>query len=85
MAAAVALVRQALAELPQVSDTWFEWTFDGTRQLKTLVIEVNFDTDPSSPGFSQPALDHIRGVLLDVLTNRTTMVVHGVRIVPKAA
>jgi hypothetical protein len=47
----VAVVRRALARVPGVSRTWFEWTLEGDKQTKTLVVEVSFDTDPNSTKF----------------------------------
>jgi hypothetical protein len=47
----IAAVRQHLEKIDGVSRTWFEWTLNGSEQLKTLVVEVDFDTDPNSPQF----------------------------------
>jgi hypothetical protein len=44
----IAVVRQELAKHPEVSMTWFEWTLEDDHKLKTLVVEVKFDTDPTS-------------------------------------
>ena len=50
----IAIVREALSKLPNVSRTWFEWSWEDAMWVKTLVIEVEFDTDPNSPKL-QPA------------------------------
>ncbi len=44
----IAIVREALSKLPNVSRTWFEWSWEDAMWVKTLVIEVEFDTDPNS-------------------------------------
>ena len=78
-----AIVRRALAKLPEVSKTWIEWDLDGDQQIKNLVVEVSFDTDPNSAGFQPSALDEIRRVVVDALTNQTTMIATHLRVVPK--
>jgi hypothetical protein len=77
-----ALVRQHLELIPEVTRTWFEFDLDeiGEGWLKTLVVEVEFDTDPNSPSHKPNVLDNIR---LTTLENQTTMVVSGLRVVPK--
>ena len=75
-----AKVRQELEKLPYVTRTWFEWTQEGKTMLKTLVVEVNFDTDPNSEAHSANDLEEIPRV---VLKAQTTMVVSHLRIVPK--
>ena len=51
--------------------------------VKTLVIEVDFDTDPNSPGFQQSTLDAIERTVIGVLTDDTTMIVSYLKIVPE--
>jgi hypothetical protein len=82
--AGVAIVRQYIERIEGVSRTWFEWTLEET-WLKTLVIEVEFDTDPNSPDFDQAVLDAIKTTARDVLVNETTMAVHHLRVVPRRA
>ena len=84
MEAGIAIVRRELSEHPQVSRTWFEWTHEEGGWLRTLVIEVTFDTDPNSPAFNAVALDEIEAIVRDVLANKTTMAVSYLRVVPKA-
>ena len=43
----IAIVREALSKLTNVSRTWFEWSWEVAMWVKTLVIEVEFDTDPN--------------------------------------
>lgn len=81
--AGVAIVRQELAKLPSVSRTWFEWTFEDGGWLRTLLVEVRFDTDPNSPGFNAMALDDIEAAVRDTLTTKTTMTISHLRVVPK--
>jgi hypothetical protein len=81
----VSIVRRALAQLSGVvSRTWFEWTIEGSHQVKTLVVEVIFDTDPSSSGFDPVALERIERVARETLTDRTTMIVSRLKIVPRS-
>jgi len=56
----IAVVRQNLAKIPQVTRSWFEWDIENGKQLKLLVIEVDFDTDPNNySGFKRNALARI--------------------------
>lgn len=77
----VAGVRQELSKISYVSRTWLEWTLEETNWLKTLVIEVNFDTDPNSSKFL--GMEEIERVVRDTLENKTTMTVHYIRVVPR--
>ncbi|MGD0641784.1 MAG: hypothetical protein ABSC22_13640 [Roseiarcus sp.] len=81
----IAIVREALSRLPNVSRTWFEWSWEDAMWVKTLVIEVDFDTDPNSKGFNQPVLDAIENTVIGVLTDDTTMIVSYLKVVPKAS
>ena len=49
---------------------------------KTLIVEVSFDTDPSSSNHDPSALQEINRVA-QVASQMTTMVVTQLRIVPK--
>jgi hypothetical protein len=81
-----AIVRQQLEQMSGVSRSWFEWSRGGSSALvKTLVVEVDFDTDPNSSEFRQDLLGAIESRASDVLTGETTMVVSYLRIVPKEA
>ncbi len=81
----IAIVREALSNLHNVSRTWFEWSWEDAMWVKTLVIEVDFDTDPDSPGFMQSTLDAIESTVIGVLTDDTTMIVSYLKVVPKAS
>ena len=83
MESGIAIIRQKLSSLPYVSRTWFEWTFEGGAQLKTLVVEVTFDTDPTSPDFH--GMGEIERIAKDTLTGETTMIVSHLRVVPITA
>jgi len=37
-----------ITEIIRYRVTWFEWTLQESHKLKTLVVEVNFDTDPNT-------------------------------------
>jgi hypothetical protein len=78
-----AIVRQHIEKIDGVSRTWFEWTFDGEgSQIKTLVVEVTFDTDPNSSEFRQNLINAIEETSKGVLTEETTMTVSFLKIVP---
>lgn len=79
----ISAIREAVSSLRGVSGTWFEWTVEGGVQIKTLVVEVSFDTDPSAEFFDSSAMDDIVSTATDVLYNKTTMVVSHLRIVPR--
>ncbi len=79
----IAIVRESLSKLPNVSGTWFEWSWEDAMWVKTLVIEVEFDTDPNSPKFSQFTLDAIEKTVIGVLNGDSTMTVSYLQIVPK--
>ena len=72
-----AIVRQDVERISEVSRTWIEW---GEQGLKTLVVEVTFDTDPNSIDFNQAALDQIEKAASGATT---TMVISHLKIVPK--
>lgn len=79
----IAAVRQHVEKIDGVSKTWFEWTNEDGSWLKTLVVEVDFDTDPNAVGFRSGVLEDIQETTLDALNNKTTMVVSYLKIVPK--
>ncbi|AWN40111.1 hypothetical protein [Methylobacterium durans] len=65
--------------------TWFELSQEDGAVLKTLVVEVSFDTDPNAASYSQGTVEAIFSTAKDVLTNETTMTVSAFRIVPRDA
>jgi hypothetical protein len=79
----IAVVREELSKLPQVSRTWFEWDIEHDRQTRTLVVEVLFETDPNSPQFNQSAVEEIMRVVQHALTSQATMAVNRLEVVPK--
>jgi hypothetical protein len=81
----IAIVRQHIEKIEGVSRTWFEWTVEDDTLLKTLVVEVDFDTDPNSPQCRANVLHAIKDTCASVLQNETTMMVSYLRIVPKQA
>jgi hypothetical protein len=50
---------------------------------KSLVVEVEFDTDPNNPQCRRNVLDAIKDTARGVLENDTTMIVSDLKIVPK--
>jgi hypothetical protein len=78
-----AIVRQHAERIAGVSRTWFEWSLEGSALLKTLVVEVEFDTDPNNPQCRRNVLDAIKDTVRGVLENDTTMIVSDLKIVPK--
>ena len=80
-----AIVRKHVERIDGVSRTWFEWTSRDSTMAKTLVVEVEFDTDPNNESFRQSVLDAIHETVDAVLKNETTMTVSRLKIVPKGS
>jgi hypothetical protein len=78
-----AIVRERVEKIDGVSRTWFEWTSRDSTMAKTLVVEVEFDTDPNNSRFRQSVIDEIYETVDAVLKNETTMIVSHLKIVPK--
>ena len=78
-----AIIRQHLEKIDGVSRTWFEWDFEDSDLVKTLVVEVDFSTDPNEYSFRQNVVDAIHETAGSVLQNETTMIVSRLKIVPK--
>ena len=78
-----AIVRQHVERIAGVSRTWFEWSLEASTLLKTLVVEVEFDTDPNNPQCRRNVLDAIKDTALGVLKDDTTMIVSDLKIVPR--
>ncbi|WP_424363120.1 hypothetical protein [Methylocystis parvus] len=81
-------IRQRIEAINGVTRTWFEWTSAERTDPKLLVVEVDFDTDPNSPNYSDRAIEAIGRVFDDVLLeglhpedNRPVLVA-GIRIIP---
>jgi hypothetical protein len=65
-----------------VSRTWFEWISSDSTMAKTLVVEIEFDTDPNNNRFRQSLIDLIYETVDDVLKDETPMTVSHFRIIP---
>jgi hypothetical protein len=85
MADGKAIVRAHIEKIDGVSRTWFEWISRDSAMAKTLVVEVEFDTDPNNDSFRQSVIDAIHETVDDVLKNETTMIISRLKIVPKGA
>jgi len=80
---AKAIVRQEIEKIPGVTRTWFEWSYeDNGAKANTLVVEVGFDTDPNSTNWDEQCLIDIQKIAVDVLKNKTAMIVSYLRVVP---
>ena len=80
-----AIVRQHLEKIRGVNRTWFEWESDADMLVKTLVVEVDFDTDPTSSAFRQNVVNVIEKTAKAALAEETTMVISNLRIIPREA
>jgi hypothetical protein len=79
----VAIVRQHVSRIPGVSRTWLEWSLEeDVGWVKTLVVEVEFDTDPNSTEFRQNVFDAIASTAIGA-QEETTMIISSLRVVPK--
>jgi hypothetical protein len=78
------VVRQELEKIDGVHRTKIEWTLNRAERVKTLVIEVDFDTDPSSPGFREDVLDKILSVATSVLESSSTLLINRLHVIPKS-
>ena len=83
MANGKAIVREAVEKVDGVSRAWFEWRSDGDQLGAVLVVEIEGDTDPEGATFDPHTLKLIDQEVAHVLANHTTMMVRGIRIVPK--
>ena len=84
MGTGIAIVRRRLSQIEGVTRTWFEWGWENSMLTKTLVVEVEFDTDPDSPRHRRHTLEEIAETAATVLEKETTMVVSHLKMVPKA-
>ncbi len=74
----IASVRKHIEKIAGVSRTWFEWSLENSTWSKTLVVEVEFDTDPHTSGL-QNVLNAIGNLALAV---QTTMTLSHLKVVP---
>jgi len=79
------VIGEKLSKISSVSRTWFEWEWshEDNALVKTLIIEVSFDTDPNSANHDRSALQEIERAAQD-MSQKTSMVIPNFRIVPKA-
>jgi hypothetical protein len=75
-----AYARTEIEKLPDVTRTWIEWVLEGGLQSKTLVVEVNFSTDPNEGDRNafEELIDRITRIV-----NNSPMTIHRVVIRPK--
>jgi hypothetical protein len=78
-----AIVCQRIERIDGVTRTWFEWAWDGSAWVKTLVVEVEFNTDPNEYEFRRAVLDEIQKTARNVLTEEATMIVSRLKVVPR--
>ncbi|WP_158807369.1 hypothetical protein [Beijerinckia sp. L45] len=77
------MLRQHVEQIDGVTRTWFELNSNAGFAVKTLVVEVNFDTDPNASDFRQDVIDAIEGTAKAVLAYQTTQVIDNLKIVPR--
>lgn len=80
----LATAREELQKVPGVSTTWLEWSIEDGHWALTLVVEVNFDTDPvNQDNFNPSALDEIWDTAKKALDGGAVAISH-LRVVPAA-
>ena len=82
MTNATVRLRQDLEKVDGVSATWFEWTLENSEMIRTLVVEVEFDTDPDAEGFKSDALHAVESLALNTLMDASMTTTH-LKVVPK--
>jgi hypothetical protein len=81
-------IRQRVETIEGVVRTWFEWTSSERADSKLLVVEVDFDTDPNAPNYSERTIQAIGITYNEVLQEGLHLeddhpvLVSGIRIVP---
>jgi hypothetical protein len=75
-----AVVRQHIQKIAGVTRTWFEWTWEDSTWVKTLVVEVEFYTDPNEYEFRRSILDATEETARGV---ETTMIIGHLKVVPR--
>ena len=75
-------LREILANIEGISKNWFEWSLDGSEMVRTLVVQVDFDTDPESKDFNADAISKIGSAALNVLSVGNIATTN-IRVVPK--
>jgi hypothetical protein len=75
-----AIVRQQIEKIEGVSRTWFEWAWEDSEWVKTLVVEVALDTDPNVADVRM-MLDAIWDTMQSAEAKSTMIVTH-LKVVP---
>jgi hypothetical protein len=66
-------VRMQVEKIDGVSRTWFEWSVDPDDiQCGTLVVEVDFSTDPNEDSYRQNVIDAIEETTDEILADGLT-------------
>jgi hypothetical protein len=78
----IATLRRGLEKIDGVSGTWFEWNLEGAEMVRTLVVEVEFDTDPDSEAFKADVLNEIGSLSLNTLIEASVTATR-LKVVPK--
>jgi hypothetical protein len=78
----IAVIRQHLARIDGLSRTWFEWSYADSQWVTTFAVELEFETAPNSPEFTQNVLNAIETTAIGV-TEETTMAVSQLKVVTK--
>lgn len=61
------MLREFVEDIEGVSRTHYEIEINGSRQRKTLVVEVDFDLDPSNSSYSRAKVDAIADAFAMIL------------------
>ena len=78
----LAAVREEFQKVPGVKTTWFEWSIEDGHWALTLVVEVDFDTDPVNQAhFNPTALDEIWDTAKSVIATSSVAISH-LRVIP---
>ena len=78
-----AMVRELVERIEGVARTHFELEIEGHHRKKTLVVEVDFDLDPSSTHYSRAKLDSIENTFATVIREDNGDVVSKLKIVSR--
>jgi hypothetical protein len=75
-------IRENIEHLDGVARTYLEWTIQGAHLIRTLTVEVNFDTDPASGQCRMDVLEQIRAIVIGGQDDEPAMAIANVRIAP---
>ena len=81
----VRFVLERLARTAGVSRTWIEWESEKGRLTKTLVVEVDFETDPDQPSFNAKSMRLIADATIAALAEQPPKLIGRLKLVPKSA